>query len=319
MRIATLVTSFLLILAGFFFLGAGPANAEEVAETCYFYNENMGKITVEDDCSEITYSDHSQGNHDLDCTVMFPWPEGADPDPRYVPYPVIGWANGWGQGNVFGENTTFGYKLGLIEWALDGPYIVVAANQWSAQESDVLACVQWVIEKYPVAVGDYPKIALAGHSQGGGAVIKAGDGEPNGFEIATVIAMNPYGPGWVNPGNQGGPLMLLGGTKDTTTPTNSFEEVWIAIQSNGQGGLLAELNGGTHNSEAWGEGVDQDGNIYTLGWEAAQEVNFGKYKRVTELWLDFHLNGNTRSERQLQRLLDRDPSWEWMYTDGVEE
>ena len=30
-----------------------------------------------------------------------------------------------------GESTTAGYKPGLIEWALDGPYIVVAANQWS--------------------------------------------------------------------------------------------------------------------------------------------------------------------------------------------
>ena len=46
MRIATLVTSFLLILTGFFFLGAGTANSKEV-ETCYFYDENMEKITVE--------------------------------------------------------------------------------------------------------------------------------------------------------------------------------------------------------------------------------------------------------------------------------
>ncbi len=304
MKTATLVTSFLLILAGFFFLGAGPANAEEV-ENCYFYDEYMGKIAVEDDCSEKRFTGRSQGNHEMDCTVIFPWSKDDEPDPRYVPYPIIAWANGWDQGNVFGEYTTFGYKLGLIEWALDGPFIVVAANQWSVQESDVLACMQLVIDEYE-EIADADSIGLAGHSQGGGAVIKAGDGEPNGIDITAVVAMNPYGPAWVNPDNQAGPMLLLGGTEDTTTPTDSFIEVWRAIQSNGQGGLLAVLKGGSHNSEAWG--VYRNGD--TMSWEDAQEVNFGEYKRVTELWWDFHLNGNARSGRQLQRLLDRDPSWE---------
>jgi len=95
------------------------------------------------------------------------------------------------------------------------------------------------------------KIGLSGHSQGGGAIIKAGDGEPNGYDITATIPMNPYGPGWVRPGNQDGPMMLIGGTDDTTTPTSSFLAVWEAIQSNGQGGLLAELQGGTNNDDAW--------------------------------------------------------------------
>jgi len=307
MRIATLVTSFLLILTGFFFLGAGTANAEEV-ETCYFYDDNMVKTTVEDDCSEIRFTGQSQGNHEMDCTVIFPWSEGDEPDPRYVKYPIIAWANGWDQGNVIGEYTTFGYKLGLIEWALDGPYIVVAANQWSVQESDVLACLQLVIDEYE-EIADADSIGLAGHSQGGGAVIKAGDGEPNGFDITAVVAMNPYGPAWVNPEIQDGPVMLLGGTADTTTPTSSFQEVFDAILYEGdKGGLLAVLEGGSHNSEAWG--VYENGE--TMSWEDAQEVNFGEYKRVTKLWWDFHLNGNARSGRQLQRLLDRDP-WDTQY------
>ena len=310
MRIAPRVTFFLFVLAGFFFFGAGSGNAEEVEETCYFYDENMEKILVEDDCSEITYTGPSQGNHDLDCTVIQPWSEGDGPDPDSGDsYPVIGWANGWDQGNVIGEYTTFGYKLGLIEWALDGPYIVVAANQWSAQESDVLACVQWVIENYSEVDGS--KIGLAGHSQGGGAVIKAGDGwtsEPDG--IAAVIAMNPYGPAWVNPENQEGPVLLLGGTEDTTTPTSSFEEVFYAVEKEGQGGLLAELEGGTHNSEAWGSTFDADGNETTMGWEEAQEVNFGEYQRVTELWWQIYLNGKTTRERRLNQVLDRDP---WIF------
>jgi hypothetical protein len=305
MKIGTLVTSFLLVFAGFFLLGAGSGNCDVTEPIpCYGYEYK--------NCSEIRVTGHSQGNHALDCTVIQPWKSSSGP--ANYEYPVIGWANGWNFGNVVGEHTTEGYKPGLIEWAIDGPYIVVAANQWSVQESDVLACVQWVIENYPEV--DDSKIGIAGHSQGGGAVIKAGDGwTSNPNEITAVIAMNPYGPAWVNSGNQDGPVMLLGGTDDTTTATDSFEEVWLAIQSNGQGGLLAELEGGTHNSEAWG--VDEFG--VTLGWEEAQEINFGKYQRVTELWWDFHLNGNARSGQQLQRLFDRDPSWEWWYTDGFDE
>ena len=227
MRIATLVKSFFLLGAGLFLLSAGPANA---AEPCLKWEDGVSSVIEK--CSEMTVTGMSQGNHVLDCTVIRPWT--SSPNPKAVPYPVIAWANGWDQGNVVGEFTVLGYKPGLIEWALDGPYIVVAANQWSVQESDVLACLQWVVDQNDpdtadsseyVDVVDTAKLGLAGHSQGGGAVIKAGDGEPNGLFITATIPMNPYGPSWVNPENQDGPMMLLGGTDDTTTPTSSFRAV----------------------------------------------------------------------------------------------
>ena len=87
--------------------------------------------------SETIVTGHSRGNHELDCTVIRPW-GGLDNELPVGTYPVIVWANGWGWNNNAGESTTLGYKPGLIEWALSGPYIVVAANAWSAQESDVL-------------------------------------------------------------------------------------------------------------------------------------------------------------------------------------
>ena len=242
----------------------------------------------------------SQGNHDLDCTVIRPWGRSG---PNAAPYPVIAWANGWDQGNVVGQTTTLGYKPGLIEWALDGPYIVVAANQWSVQESDVLACLQWVIDNEEAA--DPYTLGLAGHSQGGGAVIKAGDGEPYGFKITSVVAMNPYGPSWVSPEIQDGPMLLLGGTKDTTTPTSSFEEVFTAMKEAGKDAVLAELMGGSHNSEAWG--VDSEGN--TLDVEEAQLLDFGEYQEITELWWQFQLNGNARDGKRLRTILDENPPW----------
>ena len=95
--------------------------------------------------SEQLVEGASQGNHELDCTVIRPRTEASGPND--ILYPVIAWANGWDQGDVVGEITLEGYKPGLIEWALDDPYIVIAANQWSVQESDVRQCIQWLVDQ----------------------------------------------------------------------------------------------------------------------------------------------------------------------------
>jgi len=276
MRINTMAKLAIVLIAGVFLISAGPIKYSE---------------------EDVTGS--SQGNHDLDCTVIRPWVKS--PNLNQGPYPIIIWANGWGWNDNAGESTTAGYKPGLIEWALDGPYIVVAANQWSVQESDVLQCLQWIVDKNTETDSEYEgmvntdKIGLAGHSQGGGAVIKAGDSE----DITATIPMNPYGPGWVDPGNQNGPMMLLGGCRDTTTPPNSYEAVWEAVQDNDHGGISginAVLVDGTHNDDPWGpEGED------------AEDYNFGRYQIVSELWWDLHLNGNDRSGKTLKKLLNESP------------
>jgi dienelactone hydrolase len=190
----------------------------------------------------------------------------------------------------------------LIEWALDGPYIVIAANQWSVQESDVLQCLQWILAQNKESGSEYEglinkeAIGLSGHSQGGGAVIKAGDGGGDAIAITATIPMNPYGPAWVNPENQDGPMLLLGGCLDTTTPLDSYAAVWEAVKENDHGGINAALVDGTHNDDPWGP----DG-------EDAADYNFGRYQIVTELWWDLHLNGNERSGRTLMKILNKYP------------
>ena len=88
----------------------------------------------------------SEGNHRLDCTVIRPWEgDGKPADPSNGPYPVIGWTNGWGQGDVFGADAVETYVSGLFFWAEAGDYLVVAANQWSARAPDILQCLQWLI------------------------------------------------------------------------------------------------------------------------------------------------------------------------------
>lgn len=243
---------------------------------------------------------HSSGNHRLDCKVVRPWKSSSGPG--NTQYPVIAWANGWGQGNVFGQGNTDWYIENLLsEWALDGPYIVIAANQWSARESDVLACLEWMLDQNEVVGSEYEgvvntaKLGLAGHSQGGGAVVKAGDGEPNGFDITSVITMNPYGPGWVNPGNQDGPVMIVTGSEDTTTPYSWTYPVFEGIvETDDQGGLYATLKGAGHSP-------------------------IRLYIPVTKLWWQFTLNDKARAGDRLKSILDEDP-WvtEYAFTDNFD-
>jgi hypothetical protein len=245
--------------------------------------------------SEEVVTGHSQGKHRLDCTVIRPWAATSGPDNKE--YPVIVWANGWGGWLANKDATLEGYKPILREWVLDGPYIVIAANQWSAKESDVLACLQWMVDQNTESGSEYEsvintaKLGLAGHSQGGGAVVKAGDGEPNGFDITTVIAMNPYGPGWVDPGKQDGPVMVLTGSEDYTTPYSWTYPVFEGVKTNDQGGLYAVLQGAGHN------------DLFPPSLA---------YQEVVMLWWQFTLNDKVGAGKELKRILDNDP-WDTEY------
>ena len=198
-----------------------------------------------------------------------------------------------GGNDVAGETTTDWYKPTLIDWALDGPYIVIAANQWSVQESDVLACLEWILDQNDTAGSEYEgvvnttKIGLAGHSQGGGAVVKAGDGEPNGFEITTVITMNPYGPSWVDAAKQDGPVMIITGSEDAVTPYSWTYPVFEAMQTNDQGGLYAVLQGAGHS-------------------------DLGDYQTVVMSWWQFTLYNDADAGQDLKNILDNDP-WDTEY------
>jgi dienelactone hydrolase len=241
--------------------------------------------------SEDEVVGHSKGNHRLDCYIVRPW----DGEPA-GPYPLIVWANGWGGNNVAGETTTDWYKWMLQDWAVDGQFIVVAVNAWSAREDDVLNCLQWIADQNDLEGGEYEgvvdlsKIGLAGHSQGAGAVVKAGDGEPNGFEITAVLAFNPYGPSWVSAPDQDGQVLVLAGENDTTTPYTWTYPVFEALINNGVGGWYAVLDDAGHSPLL-------------------------EYQPVVEEWWDFKLNGSAAAEAAMQALLEN-PPWTTQYTDG---
>ena len=117
----------LLVMIAAIFLSVGSAIAAPEAK----YSEDL-------------VVGHSNGNRELNCTIIRPWKGSSGP--RNTQYPIIVWANGWGGGLEDKEATTEWYKEWLIEWVLDGPYIVTAANQWSVRESDVLQCLEWILD-----------------------------------------------------------------------------------------------------------------------------------------------------------------------------
>ena len=258
---------------------------------------------VNDGLSCFSVKGSSQGNHELDCTIIIP-----DNVTNKKRAPMIAWANGWEQGNVLGQCTTNGYLRGLKEWASSG-YVVAAANQWSVQESDVLSCARWVADnatgKNSLVPFDGKNIGIVGHSQGGGAVIKAGNGS-QGIDVTAVMAMNPYGPSWVNPADQDGQVLIVGGRMDTTTPPDSYQAVWDAISAQADpGGINAILINGTHNSDAW----NGTGDPGTFSCEVAAKGNFGAYQDVGMMWWDIQLKGK-KYVRILKTMLADDKLWE---------
>jgi dienelactone hydrolase len=308
LSISILVTLNITLTPTVFAGGAQNHDATVTGVTCPGFDDG----TINDGLSCYSVTGWSKGNHELNCTVIVP-------DSAYdgEPIPLIAWANGWEQGNILGQCTTTGYLKGLKQWAKsdnDG-FIVAAANAWSVQESDVLACVQWVFDNRVDNEGDIPfdgaNIGLVGHSQGGGAVIKAGNGTNNGPEITAVLAMNPYGPSWVNSENQDGPVLILGGSNDTTTPPGSYQAVWDAISGQvNPGGINAVLDGGTHNSEAWN---GTTGSLGTFSCDDAAMENFGAYQDIGAMWWQIQLNGANLLQGPLKALLDAAP---WVQPTG---
>ena len=240
---------------------------------------------------------HSQGNHRLDCTVVRPW--GGDGGPDVIPdggFDVIGWTNGWGQGNVQGADQIENYISGLFFWAEAGDYLVVGANQWSARAPDILQCLQWLIDENHDPDSDYfgavntANIGLSGHSLGGGAALKAGDGVLNDgagiTQITTVVAMNPYGPSFVMAQHQNDQVLLLGGDLDGVTPTDSFSAVLDGvILSENPGGVQAELVGGSHCNSAC-------------------RNQFGVFGEAALLWFDIYLRDDLSQCAYLINLLE---------------
>ncbi|MBL4683992.1 MAG: hypothetical protein JKY37_05340 [Nannocystaceae bacterium] len=150
-----------------------------------------------------------------DCTVFRPSTLGDNG----LAHPVILWGNG--------TTASPGIYAGVLShWASQG-FIVAAANTSNAGSGiEILACLDWLTEQdaddasaYGGAI-DLGHIGVAGHSQGGGGALMAGQ-DPR---ITVTAPLQPYtqqGFGGYEQscqGNQHGPMFLMSGTADIISP-----------------------------------------------------------------------------------------------------
>jgi len=230
------------------------------------------------------------------CRVIMPWAEGGSPAPNRQ-YPIIAWANGW---DNTGNDTVAGYTGGLSAWALDGPYIIIADKSRSPKVSTLTACLNWMVAQNTTSGSIFngklntSKIGLAGHSQGGGVAIMAGNAA---FNIVGVVSFNPYQPNWKNAEKQKGPVLIFAGDADTTTPVAQYAQpAYDKVKTSGKGAVLAILQGGDHSDQVW------------------LTPDFTNFQQPSNLFWRKVLNGESNAGAPLKSLLDTNPPWTTSYT-----
>jgi len=230
------------------------------------------------------------------CRVIMPWPDGGSPAPNKQ-YPIIAWANGW---DNKGNDTVAGYTGGLSAWALDGPYIIIADKSRSPKVSDLVACLDWMVQQNTTngsifkGILNTSRVGLSGHSQGGGVAIMAGN---SAYNIVGVVAMNPYQANWRNAEKQKGPVLIFAGDADTTTPVAQYAQpAYDKVKTSGKGAILAILQGGDHSGQVW------------------LTPDFTNFQQPSNLFWRKVLNGESNAGAQLKALLDSNPPWTTSYT-----
>tara|TARA_R110000764_G_scaffold112761_2_gene199617 strand:+ start:28098 stop:28970 length:873 start_codon:yes stop_codon:yes gene_type:complete len=157
----------------------------------------------------------TSGSAGFSCTVYRPSTLGANG----LKHPIITWGNGTGA-------SPSTYSALLNHWASQG-FVVIAANTSNAGTGqDMLNCVDYLVDQNNRSSGTYAgkldlnRIGAAGHSQGGGGTIMAGQN----YRIKATVPFQPYtiglGHNSSSQSNQNGPMFLISGGSDTiATPT----------------------------------------------------------------------------------------------------
>ncbi|MEH6492574.1 alpha/beta hydrolase family protein [Halopseudomonas sp.] len=157
----------------------------------------------------------TSGSAGFSCTVYRPSTLGANGRK----HPIIVWGNGTGA-----SPSTYGSLLN--HWASHG-FVVVAANTSNAGTGQaMLDCVDYLADQNNRSSGTYAgkldlnRIGAAGHSQGGGGTIMAGQN----YRIKATAPFQPYTIGLghrsSSQGNQNGPMFLMSGGADViASPT----------------------------------------------------------------------------------------------------
>lgn len=203
-----------------------------------------------------------------DCTVYRPRTLGEN----NRKHPIIVWGNGTG-----GAPST--YRGLLNHWASHG-FVVVAANTSNAGTgSDMLGCVSYMVDQNGRSTGTYAnklnvnRIGAAGHSQGGGGTIMAGQDR----RITVTAPFQPYTLGLghrsSSQSRQNGPMFLQTGGRDS-------------IASPGLNASPVFRNANV--PVFWGE-LNSAGHFVPTG-------DAGGYRGPSTAWFRFHLMGDSNAQ-----------------------
>ncbi|WP_410566991.1 ricin-type beta-trefoil lectin domain protein [Amycolatopsis sp. cmx-4-61] len=234
-----------------------------------------------------------------------PYQRGPDPTPAGVAadhgtfataQTTVPKGNGFGGGVVYYPTDTTAGTFGAIaiapgygtEWrwyAWLGPrlasfgFVVVGIETNSlddyadARADQLLAALDWLVTSSPVRDRvDRNRLAVGGHSMGGGGALVAGTRRPS---LLTAVGMAPYVPN----GNLSGikiPTVLFGGQTDTTVTPSYLASAYATIPATTQR-AYPEIAGEGHGFAAGGGGG-----------------NSGAFARVMMVWLKVFMDADTR-------------------------
>lgn len=144
------------------------------------------------------------------CTIFRPSTLGQNG----VRHPVILWGNGTGA-------SPSGYAALLTHWASHGFVVAAADTSNAGSGQEMLACLSYLQQQSSGSYGTYVgklnlgRVGAAGHSQGGGGTIMAGQDD----RVRTTAPFQPYtiglGHNTASQSKQKGPMFLMTGGADT--------------------------------------------------------------------------------------------------------
>jgi ricin-type beta-trefoil lectin protein len=234
-----------------------------------------------------------------------PYQRGPDPTPASIaaatgPFATaqatVPKGNGFGGGIVYYPTDTSQGTFGAIaiapgyntEWRSYGwlgprlasfGFVVLGIDTNSlsdyadARADQLLAALDWLVASSPVRDRvDRTRLAVGGHSMGGGGALVAGTRRPS---LLTAVGMAPYVPN----GNLSGikiPTVLFGGQTDTTVTPAYLASAYATIPATTQR-AYPEIAGEGHGFPAGGGGG-----------------NSGAFARVMMIWLKVFMDADTR-------------------------
>ena len=210
----------------------------------------------------------TNSNVNSNCTVYRPRTLGDNG----LRHPIILWGNGTG-----GSPSTY---RGLLEhWASHG-FVVAAARTSNAGSGDeMISCLNYLVTENGRSSGtfagklDVNRVATAGHSQGGGGSIMAGQDS----RISATAPFQPYtiglGHRTSSQSNQNGPMFLMtGGSDSIASPALNARPVFNRANV----------------PVFWGE-LARAGHFVPVG-------NAGDYRGPSTAWMRYHLMDDQNAE-----------------------